>query len=189
MTYNTSRKDLTTRLRPTQPRKAIIGYRPLKVQQKETFNRPDLPDISEVPSTGRLLAIDPGTKRVGLAITDETRSIATPLDALTRTSWKKLLSEIKLAVGTYDAVAIVVGLPLNTDGSESFMSTEARKIADKLRLSLDIPIFLQDERVTTYEARGRLWKRGVKPLKTKQFLDSEAAAIILTDFLDRVSSK
>jgi putative Holliday junction resolvase len=157
------------------------------VQQKETLNLPDLPDIFDVPPTGRILAIDPGTKRVGVAITDESRMIATPLAAINRASWKKLLSEIKAVIASYDAVAVVVGLPLNTDGSESFMSQEARKMAGKMRLSLDIPVCLQDERVTSYEARGRLWERGVEPSKTRQFVDSEAAVIILTDFLDRVS--
>lgn len=157
------------------------------MQQKESFNPIQIPAISGVPVSGRILAIDPGTKRVGLAITDETRLIATPLAALDRTSWKKLLSEIKAVVGIYDAVAVIVGLPLNTDGSESFMSSEARNITDKLQLSLDIPVFLQDERLTSYEARRRLWERAVKPQDTKQFVDSEAAAIILTDFLDRIS--
>lgn len=158
------------------------------MQQKESFNSAEIPEISGLPARGRILAIDPGTKRVGLAVTDENRVIATPVSAIDRSSWKKLLSEIKTVVATYDAAAIVVGLPLNTDGSESFMSTEARKIANKLRLSLDVPVFLQDERVTSYEARGRLWERGVEPSKTKQFVDSEAAAIILTDFLDRLSN-
>jgi putative Holliday junction resolvase len=157
------------------------------VQQKETLNSPVLSDLSELPSTGRLLAIDPGTKRVGLAISDENRVIATPINAIDRTSWKKLLSEIKAIIASYDAVAVVVGLPLNTDGSESFMSQEARKMVKKLELSLDVLIYLQDERVTSYEARGRLWERGVDPSKTKQFVDSEAAAIILTDFLARLS--
>jgi putative Holliday junction resolvase len=157
----------------------------LKVQQKET------PDLSgrpfDLPPAGRLLAIDPGTKRIGLAISDATRLIATPIDAIDRTSWKKMLSGIRAVIETYDAVAVIVGLPLNTDGSESFMSQEAREIARKLSLSLALPIYLQDERVTSYEARGRLWKRGIEPSQTKQFVDSEAAAIILTDFLNGIS--
>jgi putative Holliday junction resolvase len=157
------------------------------VQQKETLDPPALPESPDVPTAGRILAIDPGTKRVGVAITDETRAIATPLKAIDRTSWKKLLSEIKAVIATYDAAAIVVGLPLNSDGSESFMSKEARDIARKLTLSLGIPVYLQDERVTSYEARGRLWEQGVPPDQTKKFVDSEAAAIILTDFLDRLS--
>ena len=158
------------------------------MQQRDTLNLPTLPDVSDIPPDGRILAIDPGTKRLGLAISDEKKIIATPLAAVDKTSWKKLLSEIKAVIASYDAVAVVVGLPLNTDGSESFMSKEARKMADKLALSIDLPVYLQDERMTSYEARGRLWQRGIEPSMTKQFVDSEAAAIILTDFLDRLSN-
>jgi putative Holliday junction resolvase len=161
----------------------------LKVQQKETLNTTGLPNIPGVPPAGRILAVDPGTKRVGIAVSDEKRIIATPLRAIARTSWKKLLSEIQSVIAEYDAAAIVVGLPLNTDGTESFMSSEARDMARKLTLSLSIPVLLQDERVTSYEARKRLWDRGVELEKTKQLVDSEAASIILTDFLDRLQAK
>jgi putative Holliday junction resolvase len=154
------------------------------VQQKETFDLPDLPETQKLPSAGRIVAIDPGTKHVGLAVSDPGRVIATPLDTLRRTSWKKLLSDIKAIIERYDAVALIVGLPLNTDGSESFMSSEARDMARKLALSLNLPVFLQDERVTSYEARKRLWDRGVSAADTKPLVDSEAASIILADFLE-----
>jgi len=156
------------------------------VQQKETLNTTDIPDISSVPKIGRLLALDPGTRMIGVAISDETRCVATPLKALNKTSWKNLLSEIESIVDDYDALALIVGLPLNTDGSESSMSILARDMARKFALSLSIPVFLQDERVTSYEARKRLWDRGIDPNKTKQFVDSEAASIILTDFIERL---
>jgi putative Holliday junction resolvase len=138
---------------------------------------------------GRILAIDPGTKHIGIAISDEYRLIATPQPAILRTSWKKLLAEVRSVIAKFDAAAVVVGLPLNTDGSESSMSAEARDMAAKFGLSLNIPIFLQDERVTSYEARKRLWDRGIKPDDTKRLVDSEAAAIILTDFLESLPRK
>lgn len=157
------------------------------MQQKETLNTTDIPDISSVPKNGRLLALDPGTRVIGTAVSDETRCIATPLKAITKTSWKNLLSEIESIVADYDARALIVGLPLNTDGSESSMSILARNMARKFALSLSIPVFLQDERVTSYEARKRLWERGIDPDKTKRFVDSEAASIILSDFIDRLN--
>ena len=165
------------------------------MQQKETTNLPkitdsdaDLADISRVPREGRILALDPGTKRVGVAVCDELRLVATPLPAIDRKSWKKLLGEVQAVIANYDAAALVIGLPLNTDGSESSMSLEARNLAKKFDLSLNIPVFLQDERVTSYEARKNLWDRGVPVKDTKKLVDSEAAAIILTDFLDRLRS-
>ena len=158
------------------------------MQQKETQKSADLTDISRVRESGRILALDPGTKRIGVAICDELRVAARPLPVIQRTSWKKLLLQVEDIVARFDAAAIVVGLPFNFDGTESEMSAEAREIARKFSLSLKIPVFLQDERASTYEARGRLWKAGLEGKEMRAVVDSEAATVILTDFLDRVRS-
>jgi putative holliday junction resolvase len=152
------------------------------VQQKETA---DL-DAFPVPSDGRIVALDPGTKRVGVAVCDEHRVVTRPLPVIQRTSWKKLLLQVKEILAGFDAVALVVGLPYNFDGTESEMTAEARDMARKFVLSLDIPVYLQDERATTYEARGRLWKAGLEGKALRAAVDSEAATIILNDFLNRV---
>jgi putative Holliday junction resolvase len=156
------------------------------VQEKETTNSNKLADVFDVPASGRILAIDPGTKRIGVAVCDELRVTTRPLPYITRTSWKKLLSNIKQIVSQFDAKALVIGLPLESDGSESEMSTLAREWARKFALSLDIPVFLQDERVTSYEAKSRLWEQGRTINETRNLVDSEAASIILSDFLDRL---
>jgi putative Holliday junction resolvase len=158
------------------------------VQQKETLNPRDITDITGVPDTGRIVAIDPGTKRIGLAVCDEHRVVCRPLPVIQRSSWKKLLLQVKNVVAEYDAVALVVGLPYNFDGTESEMTAVARDIAQKFGLSLDVPVFLQDERATTYEARGRLWKAGLEGKQMRAEVDSEAATIILSDFLSRIQS-
>ena len=134
--------------------------------------------------TGRILAIDPGTKRCGVAVCDELRVTTRPLALIERKSWKKLLVHIKDLVSEFDAKALVIGLPLNTDGTESEMSTAARRMAKSFSLSLEIPVFLQDERVTSYEAKSRLWEQGKTLKETRKLVDSEAAAIILSDFLE-----
>lgn len=154
------------------------------MQEKEIANHADVADVSRLPATGRIIAIDPGTKRCGIAVCDELRITARPLETIQRTNWKKLLSNIKDSVAEFDAIAVVVGLPLASDGGETVISAEARDIARKLDLSLDVPVFLQDERVTTYEARRRIWARG----ETANAVDSEAASVILGDFLDRMKS-
>ena len=159
------------------------------MQQKETANPRDLTDISGVPAAGRIVAIDPGTKRVGVAVCDEHRVVSRPLPVIQRSSWKKLLEQVKSVVAEYDAVAFVVGLPYNFDGTESEMTVEARSMARKFDLSLGVPVFLQDERATTYEARGRLWKAGFDSDEMSAIVDSEAATIILSDFLGRLVSK
>ena len=155
------------------------------MQRKETANPVEFADVSSVPETGRIIAIDPGTKYVGIAVSDETQFLARPYGTLKRTSWKKLLSDIKETVSDFDAVAVVVGLPLGFDGGRIEMTEEAESIARRLSLSLDVPVFMQDERVTTFEARKRLWERGVSPEDTKSEVDAEAAAVILSDFLLR----
>jgi putative Holliday junction resolvase len=138
-----------------------------------------------LPRTGRLIALDPGTKWIGVAVSDASQTIATPVRTLERRSWKKTLAAVKDILAEFDAVGLIIGLPLNSDGTESEMSTEARRIARNISLSIDVPVFLQDERVTSYEARGRLWERGVAIKDTKGLVDAEAAAIILSDFLER----
>lgn len=156
------------------------------MQQKETTNTPNFEDVSRLPNRGRLAAIDPGTKRIGVAVSDEYRITLTRLRAIERSSWKRLLSKIRSVLTEYDAVGLVVGLPYNFDGTESEMSGEARRMARNLALSLEIPVFLQDERATTFEARGRLWSQGLSAEDLAERLDSEAAAIILSDFIDRI---
>jgi len=157
------------------------------VQQKEITNTQQVADVFQVPKTGRILAIDPGTKRCGIAVCDELRVTTRPLLFIPRTSWKKLLSNIKDTIAEFDAVALVIGLPLESDGSDSAMTAEARDMSRKFALSLAIPVFLQDERVTSYEAKARLWSEGISLSDARDLTDSTAAAIILADFLDRVS--
>lgn len=154
------------------------------MQQKETTNNSQVADVFQVPKTGRILAIDPGTKRCGVAICDELRVTTRPLDFITRKSWKNLLSNIKSLVAEFDAVALVIGLPLESDGTDGEMTAEARDMARKFALSLDIPVVLQDERVTSYEAKSRLWNSGISPADARKLTDSTAASIILADFLD-----
>ena len=158
------------------------------MQQKETTNPIELTNVSALPAEGRIIAIDPGTKRCGVAVCDEMRLTTRPLPFIIRTSWKKLLSNIEQLVSEFDAAALVIGLPLESDGSESVMSAEARSMARKFALSLLIPVFLQDERVTSYEAKRRLWQSGVNVKNARKLVDSEAAAIILADFIDRISN-
>ncbi len=155
-------------------------------QEKETTKTTEILDLESFPAAGRLLALDPGTVRIGVAVSDELRLIASPLPRIDRTSWKKLLNAVTKLIGDYDAAALVIGLPLESDGSESPMSAEARKMANKFSLSLQIPVFLQDERVTSYEAKARLWEKGVGLKETRDLVDSEAATIILSDFISRL---
>jgi len=155
------------------------------VQDEETTIQTEFTDVFRAPTAGRLLALDLGTKRIGVAVSDELQVTTRAVCIIERRSWKKVLKQIVSLLEEFDAVGLVLGLPYNTDGSESEMSREARRLTRNFSLSLNVPVLLQDERVSTYDARGRLWKLGLSETEVRERLDGEAAAIILSDFIDR----
>ena len=132
---------------------------------------------------GRLLALDLGEKRVGVAVSDELQLTTQPLPPLSRTNWKKLLRQISDLRHSFDAQAVVIGLPLNLDGTEGDAARDARRIARNLSLSLPVPVHLQDERLTSHAAEELLREAGVRGEELTARLDSEAAALILRDFI------
>jgi putative Holliday junction resolvase len=129
---------------------------------------------------GRLLAIDLGAKRVGIALSDEMRITARPLEVIERTSWKELLRQIAALIEEWSASGLVIGLPLSLDGTERSAADDARAIAEKFRRSLNVPVYLQDERLTTFAAESLM--KAERNNRTS--VDSEAAAIILRDFME-----
>ncbi|MEK6337194.1 MAG: Holliday junction resolvase RuvX [Acidobacteriota bacterium] len=134
-------------------------------------------------SAGRLLAIDLGAKRVGVAISDELGIAIRPLPAIARRSWKDLLRQIVALVEEFQAKALVVGLPLRLDGVEGEAAASARSAASKFQQSLGIPVLLQDERLTSLEAESDLRSAGKSGREIKGEIDSAAAAVILRDFI------
>ncbi|MDQ4123717.1 MAG: Holliday junction resolvase RuvX [Acidobacteriota bacterium] len=134
-------------------------------------------------TSGRILALDLGAKRIGVAVTDELQMTARGVSVFTRETTEKLLAAVQKLIEDFDAVALVIGLPLNFDGSESAGAIDARAIADYLTQNLSIPVYLQDERLTSREAEENLRERGFNQKEIKKLVDQEAAAIILNDFL------
>lgn len=130
-----------------------------------------------------VIALDLGEKRIGVAISDALLISITRIGAIPRSNWKKLLQDVKDLVRRYDAQTMVIGLPLNLNGSDGHASLEARRVAMKFALSLTVPIYLQDERLSSLAAEHNLRREG-RDLEAKSGLvDSEAAAVILSDFL------
>jgi putative Holliday junction resolvase len=127
---------------------------------------------------GRLLAIDLGTKRVGVAVCDELRLTVRPVETIQRRSWKNLLAGVSRRIAEFNARGLVIGLPLNMDGSDGPAAAEARELASTFARSLAVPVYLQDERLTSEEAEANFRATG-----KDGDVDSEAAAIILQDFI------
>ncbi len=136
-------------------------------------------------TSGRILALDLGAKRIGVAVSDELQMTARGVSVFTRETTEKLLAAVRKLIEDFDAVALVIGLPLNFDGTESTGATEARTIADYFSRNLSIPVYLQDERLTSREAEEILRERGFNQKEIKKLVDKEAAAIILRDFLEQ----
>ncbi len=143
---------------------------------------------SPLNAQGRLLALDLGEKRIGVAVSDELRITARPLPIILRRSWKELLREVAKLVESFGAMGIVIGLPLSLDGAAGSAAESVRNLSEKFRLSLGVPVYLQDERLTTFAAEANLRSAGLDQDQIKREVDSEAAAIILRDFIGRTQS-
>ena len=120
---------------------------------------------------------------MGVAISDELRITTRPLPFIPRRSWKDLLRQVAALVESYDARALVIGLPLNIDGTEGAAAAEAKRLAENFRRSLDVPVFLQDERLTSVIAAAALKSERRGNDEVDERIDSESAAIILRDFM------
>lgn len=124
-----------------------------------------------------------GSKRVGLALSDELRLSVRTLPALPRTPWKRLLASLAELCEGFDVRLIVMGLPLRLDGGEGDAAQEVRRLGRNLELTLKIPLSLHDERLTSMAAEDSLRERGLRGREISENVDSEAAAIILRDYL------
>lgn len=118
-----------------------------------------------------------------MAVCDELRITVKPLPAIERHSWKDFLRRIVALVAKYDARGLIVGLPLRLDGVEGEAAQDARVVASKFRRSLDIPVYLQDERLTTFDAAADLRSAARSEHEIDAAIDSESAALILRDFI------
>ena len=142
----------------------------------------------------RYLAIDYGNKRTGLAICDKSEKIVSPFAVIQ--SNKDLIGKIQQIVEQQNVGALVVGLPLNMDDSQGKQAKIVCKFSDELKSKLKIPIYLQDERLSTFSAQEKLkelsfQKSQKKKLlhKEKRMLDALAAAEILQTFLDTIKNQ
>jgi putative Holliday junction resolvase len=136
----------------------------------------------------RVLGIDIGRRRVGLAISDPTRTLARPLSTIeigAADIVDRLAAEITRLAGEDEGLAaVVVGVPRHLDGSTSEETVHVRQVMDRLRGRTSVPVFETDERLTSREAESRLAVREPDWRKRKARLDAAAAAILLQDYLD-----
>ena len=133
----------------------------------------------------RAVGIDLGEKRIGVAISDSSGSLATPYEVVTRTgSRDQDHRRIRAIVEEVEAEILVVGLPLSLDGSEGKAAQGARKEAEAIRQTISIPIELHDERFTTVEAERILKEQGLDAAERRKVVDKVAAAILLQAWME-----
>jgi putative Holliday junction resolvase len=132
----------------------------------------------------RILALDLGTRRVGVAVSDPMGWTAQGLPTLEKKRKKELLEAIKDIVAQFDVERIVVGLPRNMNGSIGPRARKTLAFAEALRKALGIPVDLWDERLTTVAAEKSMAEGGVRPSRRRGTVDRVAAQLILQGFLD-----
>lgn len=137
----------------------------------------------------RILGVDPGSKRVGLAISDPTGTIATALATLPANPDVTLAERVAAEAGAQSAERIVVGLPLRLDGSRGPEAAASERLASELRKVSGLPVETVDERLTTAAAERSLIEGGVRRDKRRASIDRVAAVILLQGYLDRMRSR
>ncbi len=135
-------------------------------------------------ASGRLLALDVGDVRIGIAICDRDRVMASPYDQYTRRSPDRDGEHFRQIVAAEQVVGLVVGLPINMDGTEGPKAVAYRKYGEWLAGVLNLPVAFFDERLTTHAAQGMLIDAGLSRQKRKERLDKLAATLILQAYLD-----
>ena len=133
-----------------------------------------------------LLGIDPGEKNIGLAISDVSKTIATPLDVLTNVKYKNLVNYIKNIQHKNGLSGIVIGYPVNMDGTIGPKAQSSNSLADNLFKDINLPILLWDERLSTSAVEKMLIHADITRDKRKKNIDKLAASYILQGFLDLI---
>ncbi|MDO4482938.1 MAG: Holliday junction resolvase RuvX [Clostridia bacterium] len=131
----------------------------------------------------RIVCLDIGDVRIGIAVSDETRTIATPVEVLKRVGWGPDVKHIAAVCAQYNTTEILSGLPLNMDGSAGFQTQKVQQFCQQLEKA-GLTVYYQDERLTTVTAENALLEDNMSRAGRKQNVDKVAAAVILQQWLD-----
>ena len=134
----------------------------------------------------RILALDHGTKRIGVAVSDETKTIAQPLEYIPAEPFADFLSRLKQLLLEKEIDLVLLGLPRNMDGSYGPAAQKVETFVAVLRAAITVPVKTWDERLTSSQANKILIQGGVRRDKRKEKVDKMAAAILLQSYLDGI---
>jgi putative Holliday junction resolvase len=140
-----------------------------------------------LPRSGALMGLDLGTKTIGVAISDLGRRIASPLTVIARTKFTADVQALAALMATHRPVALVLGLPINMDGSEGPRAQATRAFARNLASKIEVPIVLWDERLSTAAVTRTLLEADASRKRRGELVDKMAAGYILQGALDRLA--
>lgn len=146
----------------------------------------DHTDFSKLPERGKLLGLDLGTKTIGVALSDAMRYSASPIETIKRKKFTADAEHLLELAQTNQAVALVLGLPLNMDGTEGPRCQATRAFARNLSQKTDLPILFWDERLSTAAVTRTMLEADISRKRQGEVVDKLAAAYILQGFLDRI---
>ena len=133
----------------------------------------------------RILGVDYGDARVGLALSDTTKLIASPFKTIQNKNSELLISELKEIISENNVESIVVGFPIGMKGQDTNQTVKVKDFTQSLS-TLCLPIFMEDERLSSIAAKKSLFMENIKTGHNKEIIDRRAAAIVLQQFLDRI---
>ena len=145
----------------------------------------DIKDFKKkLDKKSRLMGIDPGKKRIGIAISDENKAVATPYKVLIKNSYSAFVEEIKKIINDNDIKGVIIGNPINMDGTPSESSQSAKDMAINLSKNISEPIAMWDERLSSHGAFNLANNLDINTSKKLKKIDQNAAAFILQGALD-----
>ncbi len=142
--------------------------------------------LSDIPERGKIMGLDLGTKTIGVAISDGMRYSATPLETIKRTKFTQDAERIIELIGQNQVVAVILGLPLNMDGSEGPRVQSTRAFARNLAAKISLPIAFWDERLSTSAVTRMMIEADLRRDRRAEVVDKLAASYILQGALDRL---
>src|SRR5437879_4476665 len=135
----------------------------------------------------RILALDHGSKRIGVALSDELKMIAQPLEFIPAQPFGDCVTRLRELLDEKEVELILVGLPRNMDGTYGVAAVKVEEFVDALKSEIPVPIKTWDERLTSAQANRSLIEANVRRQKRKQKVDAMAAALLLQSYLDRLT--
>jgi putative Holliday junction resolvase len=145
--------------------------------------------VQSLPRNARLLGVDVGEKTLGLALSDATLAIASPLETLRRGRFSSDAETLKALIAKHAVGGIVVGLPINMDGSEGPRCQSVRAFAANLLAKIDLPLAFWDERLSTVAVTRTMLEADLSRARRAEVVDKMAAAYILQGLLDRIRAE